>query len=94
MSCGAVVLGSATAPVKEMIRDGENGLLADFFDVEEFANKAIGVLKDPDGYRHLGRAAEQMVEEQLSMKVIVPKMLELYERTINRGVIDRAGTTR
>jgi glycosyltransferase involved in cell wall biosynthesis len=31
MSCGAVVLGSATSPVKEMIRHGENGLLADFF---------------------------------------------------------------
>ena len=41
MSCGAVVLGSATSPVKEMIRDGENGLLADFFKPEEFADKAV-----------------------------------------------------
>ena len=40
LSCGAVVLGSRTSPVMEMIRDGENGLLADFFDVEEFAAHA------------------------------------------------------
>jgi len=59
MSCGAVVLGSATPPVQEMIRDGENGLLANFFDADEFASKAIAVLKDPDGHRHLGKAAEQ-----------------------------------
>src|SRR5436190_3121513 len=35
LSCGAVVLASATTPVREMIRDGENGLLADFFDTDE-----------------------------------------------------------
>src|SRR4030095_13577086 len=28
MSCGAVVLGSATPPVMEMIKDGQNALLA------------------------------------------------------------------
>src|SRR5436190_627941 len=47
MSCGAVVLGSATSPVKEMIKDGENGLLADFFDPAAFAAKAIPVLNHP-----------------------------------------------
>ena len=31
VSCRGVVLGSDTAPVREMIRDGENGLMADFF---------------------------------------------------------------
>jgi glycosyltransferase involved in cell wall biosynthesis len=86
MSCGAVVLGSATPPVAEMIRDSENGLLADFFDVEAFANKALAVLKDPDAFRSLGRAAERMVEENFSMTATVPRMLELYERTLQRGV--------
>jgi glycosyltransferase involved in cell wall biosynthesis len=82
MSCGAVVLASATPPVKEMIRDGENGLLAHFFDVEEFAQKALKVLKDPAAFRPLGRAAEQMIAERYSLEAVLPKMLSLYERTV------------
>jgi glycosyltransferase involved in cell wall biosynthesis len=84
MSCGAVVLGSATSPVKEMIRDGENGLLADFFNPDEFAQKAIPVLKDPDAFRPLGRAAEQMIAEQYSLEAVLPKMLKLYEDTLSK----------
>jgi glycosyltransferase involved in cell wall biosynthesis len=78
MSCGAVVLGSATPPVMEMIRDGENGLLADFFDVEGFADKAVAALQDPAGCRALGRAAERMVEERYSLEAVLPEMLKLY----------------
>src|SRR6185295_726367 len=77
MSCGAVVLGSATSPVKEMISDGENGLLADFFKPEEFAEKAIAVLKNPDEFRPLGRAAERMITEQYSLEAVLPQMLKM-----------------
>jgi len=81
MSCGAVVLGSATTPVKEMIRDGENGLLADFFSPEQFAEKAVAVLKEPDAFRPLGRAAERMIVEKYSLEAVLPQMLRLYEET-------------
>jgi DNA-binding NarL/FixJ family response regulator len=37
MSCGAPIAGSDTAPVREVIRDGENGRLVKFFDVEAVA---------------------------------------------------------
>jgi hypothetical protein len=40
MSCGAVVLGSRPAGEGDD-RDGENGLLADFFEPEDFAAKAM-----------------------------------------------------
>jgi glycosyltransferase involved in cell wall biosynthesis len=79
LSCGAVVLGSTTSPVKEMIRDGENGLLADFFKPEEFAEKAVRVLQNPDEFRPLGRAAEAMIQERYSLEAVEQEMLKLYE---------------
>jgi glycosyltransferase involved in cell wall biosynthesis len=79
MSCGAVVLGSATSPVREMIQDGVNGLLADFFNPAELANKAVKALQDPAAMRPLGRAAEQTIAERYSLDVILPEMIKLYE---------------
>jgi glycosyltransferase involved in cell wall biosynthesis len=79
MSCGAVVLGSDTAPVREMIRDGENGLLADLFDTEAFASRAVDVLQDPAAFRPLGRAAERMIAQRYSLEAVLPQMLKLYE---------------
>jgi glycosyltransferase involved in cell wall biosynthesis len=84
MSCGAVVLGSDTSPVREMIRDGQNGLLADFFDPEAIAAKAVRVLKDPAGYRELGRAAERFIEQGYSLEAVLPRMVEMYEEAVNR----------
>lgn len=86
MSCGAVVLGSDTAPVREMIRDGENGLLADFFSPEEIAEKAVAVLRDPGKYRGLGRAAEEMIAGGYSLEAVVPEMVGMFE-----GVVKGAG---
>jgi glycosyltransferase involved in cell wall biosynthesis len=83
MSCGAVVLGSSTPPVREMIRDGENGLLADFFNTDEMANKALKVLADPAAYRPLGRAAEGMITKDYSLEAVLPRMLKLYEEAVN-----------
>ena len=54
LSCGAVVLGSDTAPIREMITDGQNGLLANFFEPDEFAVKAMKVLDDPCGVSTTG----------------------------------------
>ena len=80
LSCGCTVLASNTEPVQEMIRHGENGLLADFFDVDGFTEQALEVLEDPEKFRHLGQAGEAMIEQDYSLKVCLPRMLDLYER--------------
>ena len=80
LACGCTVLASDTEPVQEMIRHGENGLLADFFDVDGFTEQALEVLEDPEKFRHLGQAGEAMIEQDYSLEVCLPRMLDLYER--------------
>jgi glycosyltransferase involved in cell wall biosynthesis len=79
MASGATVLASDTAPVREMIADGRNGLLVDFFDVEGMAATASKVLDVPKDYKPLGRAGVEMIRERYSLDVCLPRMLALYE---------------
>lgn len=79
LSCGAVVLASDTAPLREVITDGQNGLLTDFFDVDQWAHRAMEVLRDPDAFRPLGRAAEHLIESKYSLKKVLPQVLSLYQ---------------
>ena len=57
MSAGCVVVGSATPPVKEVIEDGKNGLLVDFFDTAKLAKTVVNALAHPASYTHLRAAA-------------------------------------
>ena len=82
LACGCTVLASDTAPVREVIRDGSNGLLADFFDVEALAEKAVAVLDDPAAYRHLGERGTAMVREHYALDVTLPRLIEWFERSL------------
>lgn len=79
LACGAPVIASGTEPVREMIRSGENGVLVDFFDVDGFAAAIEAALDNPDTHRELGRRGMEMVRDQYSLKVCLPRMLDLYE---------------
>jgi glycosyltransferase involved in cell wall biosynthesis len=61
MSAGAMIVGSRTAPVEELIRDGENGRLVDFFDVAGWSAALIEALADPDRFAPLRRAARDTI---------------------------------
>ncbi len=82
LACGCTVLASKTAPVVEMIADGENGLLVDFFDVEGLARRAVEVLRDPPAFRLLGERAAALVAERYALGVTLPKLLGLFERVV------------
>jgi glycosyltransferase involved in cell wall biosynthesis len=80
MSCGAPMLCSDTAPVREVISDGQNGLLCDFFDDAGFAERALEVLADPARYRAtLGAAATETVAQRYSLDVTFPQITELFD---------------
>ena len=57
MASGCVVIGSRTAPVCEVIEDGVNGVLVDFFDCAAIADHAGKVLDSPLKYSAMRLAA-------------------------------------
>lgn len=48
MASGCLIVGSDTAPLREVLIDGENGLLVDFFDTEQLAQTLVAVLNNPE----------------------------------------------
>ena len=67
MSAGALVLGSATPPVTEMIEHGRNGLLYDFFDIEALAASAIDALAHPERHAGLRANARRFIAERYDL---------------------------
>ncbi len=80
MSCGAPMLCSDTEPVREVISDGENGRLVDFFDHQGLADAAQEMLEDPAASRQtLGEAARRTVLDRYALDVTFPEMASFYE---------------
>lgn len=61
MSIGCAVVASDTAPLREVIRDGENGFLTDFFDAPALARKAAEVLQHRAELVRVRSAARELV---------------------------------
>lgn len=80
MGAGALVVGSDTAPVREVIQHGKNGLLVDFFDVAGWSKTLIEVLANPEKYAPLRKAARETVLQNYDLKsVCLPRMVNWVE---------------
>lgn len=81
MSSGCAVVGSATAPVKEVIRDGIDGVLVDFFSPSELAQAVADLLTDPRRAALLGAEARRTVVNHYSFEKCLPQHLALMQLT-------------
>jgi glycosyltransferase involved in cell wall biosynthesis len=80
MSIGCLVLGSDTAPVREVIEHGRNGLLTPFFDVEALARNAADALERRAELAPLREAARRTVVEGYDLATrCLPAQVELLE---------------
>lgn len=80
MSAAALVIGSRTGPVEEVIRDGMNGRLVDFFDVSGWSKALIGALAGPAADDGLRAAARATVLERYDLRrLCLPRQIALIE---------------
>ena len=78
MSAECLLIGSDTAPVREVIEDGVNGLLVDFFDVNGIADRVVEALARPSRFLSLRKQARRTVLEKYDMeRICIPNMIGL-----------------
>jgi glycosyltransferase involved in cell wall biosynthesis len=81
MSAGCLLIASRTAPVEEVVVDGENGLLVDFFNPAEIAERVIAALEEPTAFSAIRQRARQTVVDNYDLRSIcLPAQLGLVDR--------------
>jgi len=77
MSCGGLLVASATPPVLEVVRDGINGLTFDFFNTEALAEQVTKALSRQQDYAPLRESARQTVVEGFGIERGIRQYLAL-----------------
>ena len=81
LAAGTLVVGSDTPPVAEVITDGVNGRLVDFFDVKAWSAALTDTLARPEAHDGLRATARQMARERYDLRsVCLPKQIDLLTR--------------
>lgn len=85
MSTGCLVLGSDTAPVREVIEDGKNGLLVDFFSPQKIADRVDEVFNHPTRMAELRENARKTALERYALANLLPQHIQLIKDVASRG---------
>jgi glycosyltransferase involved in cell wall biosynthesis len=86
MASGCAIVASRTAPIEEVMQDGDNGHLVDFFDTDALADKVSDVLTHPEQQESIRANARQTIVERYDLKTVcLPAYLALFRRLVRRG---------
>ena len=83
MSAGALIVGSDTEPVRELITDGENGVLVPFFDIKKQADSICHILDNPADYEPMKQKARETILDNYAVQDLLPKYWQLIENVAN-----------
>ncbi|MEN3150623.1 glycosyltransferase family 4 protein [Neorhizobium sp. IRAMC:178] len=90
MACGALVIGSDTSPVQEVIRSGRNGLLVPFFDTDALAEAVLGALTNPERHFEMRAAARRTIERRFRLTDCLDRQQNLLEKLIGKPLLRNA----
>lgn len=80
MSAQCLVVASDTAPVREAIQHGKNGLMTDFFDTAALARQIVDVLAEPDRFASLRTQARLDALGRYDLQTVcLPRLVALAE---------------
>ncbi|MGX0975664.1 glycosyltransferase involved in cell wall biosynthesis [Roseovarius sp. MBR-51] len=86
MSCEAAIVAGDTAPVREVITNGETGRLVDFFDRDALVGQVCALLEDAEERARLGANARDLIRAQYDLRTIcLPRQVSWVEGLVSRA---------
>lgn len=82
MACGAPIIASDTPPVREVVTDGANGRLVDFWNIEGFAESIEEALWKPDAFHAMRADARRTIAARYDLNDCCVKTQRLLSRVI------------
>lgn len=77
MAAGCLVVASDTAPVREVIADGQTGLLVDFFAPDKIAARIAEALDNPARMAPIRAAARELIVQRYALADLLPRHIAL-----------------
>ncbi|HYM33346.1 MAG TPA: glycosyltransferase family 4 protein [Candidatus Cybelea sp.] len=84
LAAGCVVIGSRTPPVEEMIRHGENGLLADFRSPHDIAARTVDGLRRGADLEDMRRQARATIVGRYDLSTSLPAQVDFLRQVTGR----------
>ena len=82
LSTGCLVVASDTAPVTEVIEDGVNGLLVDFFDPQQICDRTIEALDNPQDMAIIRKQARETICDRYDLAKLLPEHLAWVQQAL------------
>jgi len=79
LSCEIPVVGSDVPGIKEIVREGRNGLLVPAGDAGSLSEAIYSLVADPSLREALGRSARESIQSKYDQATIVSQTRKLYE---------------
>ena len=79
MSAGCLLVASDTPPVREMIEDGKNGLLTDFFNVPQLAGRIQEALDNQVALAGVREMARRSIVENYDWRSMLSKQVAFFQ---------------
>ncbi|MEH1824595.1 MAG: glycosyltransferase family 4 protein [Nostoc sp.] len=76
MAAGCLLVASKTSPVLEVVQDGVNGLLVDFFSPDNIANRVEEALNNPQEMSAIRANARETILKRYDLAKLLPQHLQ------------------
>lgn len=82
-ACGKALITTDAPGCREVVRDGENGLLVPPRDADALAGAIQTLLADPELIMQMGKQGRVRVEAEFTIQRVIEASLSLYARALN-----------